>query len=74
MLAVDAKDSAIMAESGERDCEWESRRAPSGRLLFRDERATPAVLGFLEMTRVGKMPGLAHRGVEEESDLEEIEM
>ena len=56
-----------------RDCEWESPRAPSVRLLFRDERATPALLGFLADTRVGRMPGLALFGVEEsESDLEEI--
>ena len=59
----------------EKDCEWGGRRAPSVRLLFRDERATPAVLEFLEKTRVGRMPGLALRGVEEEeSDLEEIEL
>ena len=58
-----------------RDCEWESCRAPSVRLLFRDERAALAVLEFLGNTRVGKMPGLALQGVEEEeSDLEEIEM
>ena len=57
----------------ERDCEWESPRAPSVRLLFRDGRPTPAVLEFLEDTRVGRMPGLALFGVqEEESDLEEI--
>ena len=50
-------------------------QAPPVRLLFRDERATPAVLEFLEKTRVGKMPGLALRGVEEEeSDLGEIGM
>ena len=35
----------------------------------------PGGLGVLENTRVGKMPGLALLGVEEEeSDLEEIEM
>ena len=32
-------------------------RAPSVRLLFGDVRATPAVLEFLEDTRVGRMPG-----------------
>ena len=31
----------------EKDCEWESPRAPTVQLLFRDERATPALLGFL---------------------------
>ena len=59
----------------ERDCEWGGSRAPSVRLPFRDERATPAFLEFLEKPRVERMPGLALRGVEEEeSDLEEIEM
>ena len=45
----------------ERDCEWESPRAPSIRLLFRDGRATPAVLEFLEDTRVGKIPSFGCR-------------
>ena len=59
----------------EKDCEWESPRAPSVCLLFRDTRATPAVLEFLRDTRVGRMPGLALLGVqEEESELEEIEL
>ena len=59
----------------ERDCEWRTRRGPSVRLLFRDERAIPAVLEFLGKTRVGKMSGLALLGAEEEgSDLCEIEM
>ena len=49
-------------------------RALSVRLLFRDERATPAVLEFLE-ARVSRMSGLALMGVaEEESDLDEIEL
>ena len=49
------------------------RRPPSVRLLFRDKRATPALLEFLGDTRVGRIPGLALFGVvEEESDLEEI--
>ena len=37
------------------DCGWGG--APSIRRLFRDERAVPAVLEFLEDNRVGKMPG-----------------
>lgn len=62
-------------ERVERDCEWESPRAPSVRLLFQDERAIPAILEFLESTRVGRMPGLALFGaVEDESDLEEINL
>ena len=40
-------------------------RAPSVRRLFRDPRATPAVLDFLRDTRVGKMPGLELYGVRE---------
>ena len=57
----------------EKDCEWESPRAPSVRPLFRDERATPALLEFLGGTRVGKMPSLGLMGVVEEgSELEEI--
>ena len=51
----------------ERGCEWEPPRPPSVRLLFRDERATPAPLEFLADTRVGRMPGLALFGVEERS-------
>ena len=59
----------------EKDCEWESPRAPSVRLLFRDERATPALLEFLEDTMVGRMLGLAILGVaEEEEDLGEIDL
>ena len=59
----------------ERDCKWRTRRAPSVRLLFRDERAIPAILEFPEKTRVGKMSGLALSRVEEsESGLNEIEM
>lgn len=59
----------------EKDCEWESPRAPSVRLLFRDERATPALLGFLEDTGVGRIPGLALLGVaEEEEELGEIDL
>ena len=41
----------------ERDCEWGGPSAPSARPLFGDVRATPAVLEFLEDTRVGRMPG-----------------
>ena len=52
-------------------------RAPSVRALFGDERATAAVLGFLESMRVGRMPGriLMAGGLDvEEGDLETIEM
>ena len=37
------------------DCGWGG--APSIRRLFRDDRAVPAILEFLEDTREGKMPG-----------------
>ena len=56
----------------EKDCEWESPRAPAVRLLFRDEQAAPALLEFLEDTRVGQMFGLALLGVTEEESLEDI--
>ena len=50
-------------------------RAPSVRLLFRDARATQAVLDFPRDTRVGRIPGLALFGFQgEESELEEIEL
>ena len=39
------------------DCKWGTPRAPSVRVLFRDARAAPALLEFLEDTRVGRVPG-----------------
>lgn len=56
-----------------KDCGLGVPRVPSARLLF---RAAPALLEFLEDTRVGRMPGqiLAGGLVEGESDLEELEM
>lgn len=57
-------------------CEWKHPRAPSARTLFRESRATPAVLGFLRQTRVGGMVSLTV--VEErdrgEEEMEEIEL
>ena len=53
-----------------------SGRTP-GPLRFRDERATPALLEFLEDIRVVTIPGLALWGVVEEgeeSELGEIEL
>ena len=61
----------------ERDCEWDGPRAPSGRLFFGDVRATPAVLEFLEDTRVGCMPSqilLVGGRLEDEDDLEALEL
>ena len=51
-------------------------RAPSVRTLFRGLRATPAVLEFLEETRVGRMTGrvLAGGADVEEEGLEDIEL
>ena len=50
-------------------------RAPLFRLLFRDERAIPALLKFLEGTRVGGMPGMAPLGAEvDENSLGKIEL
>ena len=40
-------------------CKWKHPRAPTVRLLFEDERATPAVLNFLRDTKVGHMVTLA---------------
>ena len=60
-----------------RDCGWDGTRAPSARRLFRDARATPAILEFLESTRVGEMPGriLMAEGPDlEEEDLEEVSL
>ena len=50
--------------------------SPFSSLLFRDEGATPALLEFLEDTRVGRMPGLALLRVveEEETELDKIEL
>ena len=36
-------------------CQWKHPRAPTVRLLFQDERATPAVLSFLRDTKVGRI-------------------
>ena len=52
-------------------------KGPFGPLLFQDTRAAPALLEFLENTRVGRMPDqilLAGGVVEDESELEELEM
>lgn len=59
----------------ETDCEWGPPKAPSVCLLFRDERAIPTLLGFLEDTRVGRMPSvtdLQALGAEDE-DVEDVE-
>lgn len=52
-------------------CEWKHPRAPAVRLLFRDERATPAVLQFLQDTKVGRMATRSPR--EEEGEWEGLE-
>ena len=59
------------------DCEWEGSRAPSVRTLFNDPHAIPAVLEFLEDTKVGQMPSkvLLRGGMEiEGTNLEDIEL
>ena len=59
------------------DCEWKASRAPLVRTLFNDPRAIPAVLEFLENTKVGPMPSqaLLRGGMEiEGEDLEDIEL
>ena len=52
-------------------CRWKHPRAPSVRLLFRDERTTPAFLKFLRTTKVGRRVTLAPQAKEE---LEGIEL
>lgn len=59
------------------DCGWESPRAPSVRLLFRDARVTPALLEFLEDIRVGRISGrvlLAGGPDLNEDEIEEVEL
>ena len=55
-------------------CEWKHPRAPTVRLLFEDDRATPAVLDFLRDTRVGRV--FTPAALEEcgEDGLEELEL
>ena len=56
-------------------CGWGG--APSTRRLFRDERAVPTILEFLEDTGVGKMPGrilLAGGPDLEEEDLKSVSL
>ena len=60
----------------EKDCEWGGPRALSVR-LFRDGRAMPALLEFLEDTRVGRVPGrvLFAGGPDlDEKEMEELEL
>ena len=57
----------------EAECE-SGPRAPSVRRLFRDPRATPAVLDFLRDTKVGRMPGLELYGVREDELGKEVEL
>ena len=61
----------------EADCGWGGPSAPSVCLLFRDARAIPALLEFLEDTRVGRMPGwvLLASGLDlNEDEIEEVEL
>ena len=59
------------------DCGWGGPRAPSVRLLFREARAAPALLEFLEDTGVGRMPDrflLAGGQDLKEDEMEEVEL
>ena len=61
----------------EADCEWLGPRAPTVRALFGNPRATPALLEFLDNTRVGRMPSqiqLRGGGERNEEDLEVVEL
>ena len=60
-------------------CGWKHPRAPRVALLFRDERATKAVLSFLRKTKVGQVVTISPRdeageeGGEEGSEEERVE-
>ena len=57
----------------EMDCG--GQRAPSIRRLFNDTRAIPAVLEFLEKTKVGQMPSkLLMEAGQDDEEAEEIEL
>ena len=58
--------------SVEEACERRHPWAPTVRLLFQDERATPAVLAFLRETKVGRIVALAPPEEEESGELEEV--
>ena len=60
----------LWKEVGKR-CGWKHPRAPRVALLFKDERATKAVLSFLRKTRVGQMVTIPPRGRQEEEEGEE---
>ena len=66
-----AGQARIIWRRVERLCEWETPRAPAVRLMFDDVRATPAVLSFLQDTRVSRMVSLCPQGEEGEEDREE---
>ena len=59
------------------DCGWLGPRAPTVRALFGNPDATPALLEFLDNTRVGRMPSqveLRGGGDRGEEDLEVVEL
>ena len=53
-----------MSKSAGKPCGWKHPRAPSFRVLFQHDRATPAVLTLLRETKFGRMTSL-HPGEEE---------
>ena len=61
-------------ESIGKACRWKHPRAQTVRLLFEDQRATPAVLHFLRETKVGRVVTLAPPEVEWEEELEEVNL
>ena len=61
----------------EADCEWLGPRAPTVSALFGNPQATPALLEFLDDTRVGRMHSQVHLkggGERSEEDLEVVEL
>ena len=53
---------------------WKHPRAPFVRLLFQNERATPAALTFLREIKVGRVVTLAPSGVDWGEEMEVIEL
>ena len=62
----------LWKEVGKR-CGWKHPRAPRMALLFKDERATKAVLSFLRKTRDGQMITIPPRDGETEREEAEVE-
>ena len=56
-----------------KSCGWKLPQAPSARLLFQTDRASPAVLAFLRGTKAGRMIGVTPPEEEDEGEEKEEE-